>query len=66
MKWPKSEENIEIGGLGKLGGPPEGNLGDPLQMSGCAIAYPTFFLQNLMKKKLLSYLSNEVADYSIL
>ena len=24
MKWPKSEEKIEIGGLEKLGGPPDG------------------------------------------
>ena len=37
MKWPKSEEKIEIGwgALEKLGGPPDG-VPLPSQMSGCA------------------------------
>ena len=36
MKWPKSEEKIEIGeGPEKLGGPSDG-VPSPLQMSGCA------------------------------
>ena len=46
MKWPKSEEKIEIGGLEKLGGPPDGVPPPSSQMSGCATAFYTFQSMN--------------------